>query len=95
MKGIIIYQGKYGATRQYAEWLGEQTMLPVESAENISGRQLIDFDFFVLGSSVYVGKLTIHKWMEKNLLYLKNKKVFPMKTDFCVSEGPPRRPARP
>ena len=29
MKGIIIYKGKYGATAQYAQWLGEELNFPV------------------------------------------------------------------
>jgi menaquinone-dependent protoporphyrinogen IX oxidase len=76
MKGIIIYQGKYGATKQYAEWLSQETMLPVESAKNIGGIELKEYDFFILGSSVYIGQLTIKKWLQHNLCYLVNKKVF-------------------
>src|SRR5437870_8013663 len=51
-------------------------MLPVESAKNIGGKQLLSYDFFILGSSVYIGQLAMRKWMEKNLPYLKNEKLF-------------------
>ena len=29
MKGLIIFKGKYGATRQYAGWIGDELQLPV------------------------------------------------------------------
>jgi len=75
MKSIIIYKGKYGATKQYAEWLGEELNLPVLSAELAETGQLISADFYIIGSSVYIGKLQIGKWLKKNLTTLKNKKI--------------------
>ncbi|MBC7873254.1 MAG: hypothetical protein H7Y01_04620 [Ferruginibacter sp.] len=76
MKGIIIYKGKYGATRQYAEWLGNKLRLPVSVASAIKRDQLAAFDFFVIGTSVYIGKLQIKKWLSGNLSFLKGKKIF-------------------
>lgn len=76
MKGIIIYKGKYGSTKQYAEWLGEELDLPVAPATEISGEQLTPYDFLILGTSVYIGKLQITKWLKKNLLFIKSKKIF-------------------
>jgi menaquinone-dependent protoporphyrinogen IX oxidase len=85
MKRIIIYKGKYGATRQYAEWLGEQLGMPVTATENIKGRNLRDVDIVIIGTSVYIGKLQVSKWINENLEYLKNKKVF----IFLVAGTPP------
>ena len=75
MKSIIVYKGKYGATKQYAEWLGEELNLPVLSAELADEGQLALSDFYIIGSSVYIGKLQIRKWLKKNLSVLKNKKI--------------------
>lgn len=76
MKGIVIYKGKYGATKQYADWLGQVLSLPVVMTDNISGRQLKEFDYLLLGSSVYIGKLQIQKWLKDNIAYLRGKKIF-------------------
>ena len=76
MKGIIIYQGKYGATKQYAAWLSNELNLPAVSAANIQGSQLKDFDYLLIGSSVYVGKLKIRNWLKEHAGQLEGKKIF-------------------
>lgn len=76
MKAIIIYKGKYGATKRYAIWLGKELDLPVKTAEKAGKEQLRDFDTVLIGSSVYIGKLLIRKWMKKHLVLLKDKKIF-------------------
>jgi menaquinone-dependent protoporphyrinogen IX oxidase len=85
MKGIIIYKGKYGATQQYAEWLGAELSLPVMTTEDIKETQLSQYDFVLIGSSVYIGKLQVRKWLKKNLTFLRSKKIFL----FQVAATPP------
>jgi len=85
MKGIIIYKGKYGATQQYAQWLGEELNLPVAASDKIDGNDLLNYDFLVIGSSVYIGKLQISKWLKANLPSLRGKKIF----FFQVAATPP------
>ena len=76
MKGLIIYKSKYGATTQYAEWLGAELGLPVYSIEKIDSQELQGADYVLIGSSVYIGRLLIKKWLYKNIAILKNKKLF-------------------
>ena len=76
MEGIIIYRGKYGATKQYATWLGEDLNLPVFASEEIAMEKIEPYNYLVIGSSVYIGKLQIRKWLFKNESYLKDKKIF-------------------
>jgi menaquinone-dependent protoporphyrinogen IX oxidase len=76
MKGIIIYASKYGATEQYAKWYSDQLNLPIISSGEINGTALKQYDYFILGSSVYIGKLRIGKWTEKNAAFLRGKKIF-------------------
>jgi menaquinone-dependent protoporphyrinogen IX oxidase len=85
MKGIIIYKGKYGATRQYADWLGDELYLPITESEDISKTLLTNYDFLVVGSSVYIGKMLIKGWLRKNVAALQGKKIFL----FMVSGTPP------
>ena len=76
MKGIIIYKGKYGATRQYAEWLSGELNLPVAVSDDISREKLDNYDFLVLGCSVYVGKMLLKAWLKKIIAAIHGKKLF-------------------
>lgn len=76
MKGLVIYKGRYGATKQYAMWIGQELQLPVASADRFPVDELPKYDYFILGSSVYIGQLEIKKWLKKNYKVLLNKKIF-------------------
>ena len=76
MKGLVIYKGKYGATKQYAMWIGQELKLSVASADRFPLDELPKYDYFILGSSVYIGQLEIKNWLKKNFKILKNKKIF-------------------
>ena len=84
MKGLIVYKGKYGATRQYAEWAATALHLPVKEADAKEER-LRGLDFVVIGTSVYMGKLLISQWLKENLDTLKTKKIYL----FLVAATPP------
>ncbi len=76
MKGLIVYKGKYGATRQYADWLAEELQLPMTAADDITSVELKDHDFLLIGTSIYFGKLKIAGWIRANQSLLENKKIF-------------------
>jgi menaquinone-dependent protoporphyrinogen IX oxidase len=76
MKGLVIYKGKYGATKQYAMWIGQELQLAVASADRFPVDELPNYDYFIVGSSVYIGKLEIKDWLKKNFQVLQNKKIF-------------------
>jgi menaquinone-dependent protoporphyrinogen IX oxidase len=76
MKGLIVYKGKYGATLQYAEWLGAELSLPVMTTGEMTSEILNRYDYVVIGGSVYVGKLQVRDWLKRVIPVLKNKKVF-------------------
>lgn len=85
MKGIIVYKGKYGATQQYAQWLGHELNLPVYTAAELQKKELSLCDFMIIGSSVYIGKLQISQWLRDNLDVTRGKKIF----FFQVAGTPP------
>jgi len=85
MKGIIIYKGKYGSTQQYAEWLGIELNTPVIPAGIATGKSIVDADFVIIGTSVYMGKLQIRNWLKTNRDDLVSKKIF----FFLVAGTPP------
>jgi len=76
MNGLVIYKGKYGATKQYAMWIGQELQIPVASADRFPVDELPKYDYFILGSSVYIGKLEIRNWLKKNFDTLQKKKIF-------------------
>lgn len=65
MKAAIVYSGKYGSTRQYAEWLHEEAGIPAFDARG-PVPDLAAFDFLILGSSIFVGAPTLKKWLFRN-----------------------------
>jgi menaquinone-dependent protoporphyrinogen IX oxidase len=75
MKSVIIYKGKYGATRQYAEWLGEALHIPLKTSGELPETDLKINDLIILGSAVYIGKLLIRDWIKQHAGVLKNKKM--------------------
>jgi menaquinone-dependent protoporphyrinogen IX oxidase len=76
MKGMIIYKGKYGATRQYAIWLGTALELPIAQAGSETIEQLADADYVIMGASVYMGRLQMKRWIKENLTFLSTKKLY-------------------
>lgn len=76
MKGIIIYKSKYGATKLYADWLSELVHLPKVASDNFNTDSLPNYDFILLGSSVYIGKLLTREWLKQNIKSLLGKKIF-------------------
>lgn len=87
MKGLVIYKGKYGTTKQYAMWIGQELQLSVASADRFPIDELPKYDYYILGSSVYIGQLEIRNWVKKNFKLLQNKKIF----FFQVAGSPPEQ----
>ncbi|HZX58576.1 MAG TPA: flavodoxin domain-containing protein [Mucilaginibacter sp.] len=76
MKGIVIYKGKYGATAQYAGWVAEALHLPVIDINQQNAIDIMGYDYVIVGSPVYMGKLLIRDWLTKNEEMFLNKKLF-------------------
>lgn len=76
MKGLVIYKGRYGATKQYAVWIGQELQLPVASADRFPQDQLKEYDYFIIGTSIYIGKPEAKNWLKNNFALLKKKKNF-------------------
>lgn len=66
MNSLILYQSKYGATAQYATWLGDEWHLPVTEATDVNLSNLEPGSLLIIGSSVYIGKLRIAGWLKEN-----------------------------
>jgi len=70
MNNLIVYQGKYGATEQYARWLSEELQLPLIPSTECILSNPEPGSLLLLGSSVYIGKLQLSDWLKKNVAVL-------------------------
>lgn len=93
MKGIVVYKGKYGATAQYAAWLGEALYLPVYNLDKQFIDRLANYDYIMIGSPVYVGKLLIKSWLREHEALLKGKKTFLFIVNGSATEDEARQTA--
>lgn len=76
MQGLLVYKGKYGATEQYAEWAAKELNIPLQITHEWNEHDLAKADYLVIGTSVYIGALTIKEWIKNNLSALEGKKIF-------------------
>lgn len=76
MKGLIIYRSKYGATSQYAEWLSAALKIPAVPQQQLSRNQLATAEYVILGSPIYMGKLLMRKWLQRQEAALAGKQLF-------------------
>jgi len=76
MNGLVLYRSRYGATKQYADWIGAELRLPVIDPERIDEQLLTTCDFLLIGTSVYLGELLLKAWLKENISHLKHKKLF-------------------
>ncbi len=51
--GVILYQSKYGATKQYAKWLADQTGFSMVETKKADIEQIKVFDTVILGGGIY------------------------------------------
>ena len=75
MNGILIFAGKYGSTERYASWIGQTCKIPVTGLKH-SPRDVSEYEYVVIGSAVYSGKLLMAKWMKRHAFQLADKKLF-------------------
>ncbi|MBP6731891.1 MAG: hypothetical protein KA149_07530 [Chitinophagales bacterium] len=75
MNGIVIYSSRYGATGLYAKWIGMAMKIPVKKVSEIQAGELASYNFIVLGSPIYMGKILLKDWLIENSNLLKQKKL--------------------
>ena len=77
MNGVIIYKSKYGSTRQYSEWLRDETGFDIYTV-NDCPVDLSKYDTIVIGSYVRAGRLSLAGFIRNKWFVLKNKNVIIM-----------------
>lgn len=75
MRGIIIYKSKYGSTKQYAEWLHDETGFELYEVKQCPA-DLSQYDVVVIGSNVHAGKVSLAGWIRNRWPLLQEKDVY-------------------
>lgn len=73
MSGVVYYKTKYGATKQYAEWIAED--FGFELKDIGAGARPGSEDVVVIGTSIMMGKLNAREWVGKHWPRIRDKKV--------------------
>jgi len=61
MKSIVVYSSLCGNTKQYAEWISEETGADCISVDSASSEKLSQYDVVIFGSHVRFGDITDRK----------------------------------
>ncbi len=88
IKVLIAYQSKYGSTKQYAEWIQEDTQGDMVNIENDDKPDLARYDIVIIGGSVRTGNIVIAPFIKEHWSVIKEKKVIL----FTTSGTPPQHP---
>lgn len=75
MKALVVYKTKYGSTRTYAEWIGEELNCKVVDCKDISIDELEKYDAIIYGGGLYAEIINGVTLITKNIDRLKNKKI--------------------
>lgn len=75
MKGIILYQSKYGATKKYTDWLVEATGYDCMETKKANLASLQNYDTIILGGGVYASGIAGLSFLKKNAGNLSGKKL--------------------
>lgn len=85
---IVLYKGKYGSTRQYAEWIAGDLRAPLLSVDEATAADLLPHGTVVVGGAVRMGRITAANFLIRHWPILRKKNVIL----FSVSASPPWSP---
>ncbi len=75
MNGIVVYKTKYGSTKTYAEWIGEELDCKVADAREVTIDELEKYDTIIYGGGLYAEAINGVSLITKNIERLKNKRI--------------------
>ncbi len=75
MATVVIYKTRYGATQQYAEWIGKALGADVFNIRKFNKDQFANYDTVILGGGIYAGNVNGISLISKNFEQLKDKNL--------------------
>jgi menaquinone-dependent protoporphyrinogen IX oxidase len=80
MKGIVLYKTSCGSTKEYAEWISEDTGFEAHPIEKAGDLPLDSYDTIIVGGYVMASKIVIGRWVASNWDRIKEKNVVAFST---------------
>jgi len=87
-RALIVYQSKYGSTKQYAQWIQREIPSDLAEADMAEKCEFAKYDVIVFGGSIRMGKIVIAPLIIESWNAVKGKKV----VLFTTSGTPPEHP---
>ena len=75
MNTIVIYKSKYGASKTYAKWIGEELCCTVKEYKEIKAEDLLSYDTIIYGGGLYAEIIGGINLITKNFEKLKDKNL--------------------
>ena len=86
MNTIVIYKSKYGSTKAYADWIGEELGARVAEASEVKADELLAYDTIIYGGGLYAEVIAGVTLITKNIDKLKDKKLIVYTTGLTPSD---------
>lgn len=74
-KVAVLYQSRYGTTKQYAEWIAEETGGTLFPISKVKLADLEDYDTIIIGGGIYASRIIGMTFLKKNFSRLSGKKL--------------------
>lgn len=74
-KTIVLYESKYGSTRQYATWIAEALSCPVLERKKFRPSDFSSYEIILYGGGLYAGGISGISLITKNQSLLSDKKL--------------------
>ena len=75
MKTIIVYNGKTGFTKKYADWIAEELKCSILSYEYFTKKVIEENDIIIFGSRVHAGKIEHLQKLKSQFVNKSNQKL--------------------
>lgn len=75
MNAIVVYKTKYGSTKTYAQWIGEELNCRIADVGDVTIDDLEQYDAIIYGGGLYAEAINGVSIITKNMDRLKNKKI--------------------
>ena len=74
-KTVVIYKGKYGSTKQYAEWIAEELHADLFEADKFLAKDFAKYDNIIYGGALQAGGIKGFELIKKNRMKIMDKKT--------------------
>ncbi len=77
---VVIYRSKYGATKNYAQWIAEELGCECVEAKYFSARDFSKYETVIYGAGLYGNSIAGISLLTKNMDLLEGKKIIVFST---------------